>query len=204
MAALTYYNNIPQPSQRIKDSQPEILTNFASLQTYLETNHVAFSEDSSGKHKFVSMPEQGAAPSTAVNEMAMYTKDVSAVSQLFVRRESNGTELNLTGAVSLTTEGWTSLPCGLILKWGYVNGSGPRDALQPTYTYPVGASIPVFSVVFTVVIGSTQRVSGLVVANAYQESRLYGYTTTQIQVFTSGLAGSGGDATDWTYLAIGQ
>lgn len=120
MAALTYYNLIPQASDRLRDSQSQILQNFTSLQSFLEINHTAFSDGNSGKHKFLQMPEEAAAPTTLPNEMGLYTKEgsVSGVSELFVRRENDGTEINITNDVLKNANGYTRLPNGLIVKWG--------------------------------------------------------------------------------------
>ena len=150
MAALTYLNNIPAASQRLRDSQLQILTNFASIQTLVETNHVAFSDADSGKHKFLQMPEQGAAPTTAANEMGLYTKEEGAVSQMFIRRESDGTEINLTNDVSKAANGYTRLPNGLIMKWG--TKTVTRNTLSAELTFDV--TVP-FTTVYTVNVSQT-------------------------------------------------
>lgn len=200
---MAYQPNIPLPTDLLKNSQADIQANFTSNSVAFNQNHVDFNDAGAGKHKFLQMPEQVAAPITAANEMGLYTKEEGGVAQMFIRRENNGTEINLTNDVGKDIQGWTRLPNGLLVKWGYVQGIGSKDQLQPTYNYPVDISIPVFTQVYTVIIGSTQIVHGVVVGNAYQMSRLWGYTTTQIQVFTSGLVGAGGNATDWTYVSIG-
>lgn len=70
------------------------------------------------------MPEQGSAPATAVNEGALYTKDVSGATQLFWRNENNGSEQQLTNPTvsSNATAGGTSYSIdtvfGLKIKWG--------------------------------------------------------------------------------------
>lgn len=200
---MAYQPNIPLPTDLLKNSQADIQANFISNSAAFNQNHVDFNDANAGKHKFLQMPEQSVSPVTAANEMGLYTKEQGGVAQLFVRRESNGDEINLTNDVGKNIQGWTRLANGLIVKWGYVQGIGPRDVIQPTYFYPVDPSIPIFSTVYTVVIGSTQIVHGVVVSNAWQETRLYGYAADRIQVYTSGLAAAGGDATDWTYISIG-
>ena len=49
---MAYLNNIPQATDRIKDSQPQILANFAEIQTLVGVNHVNFNAVDQGKHTF--------------------------------------------------------------------------------------------------------------------------------------------------------
>lgn len=49
-------------------------------------------------HNSVILPEQGSPPSTAGNQMAVYTKEIASQSELFARCESDGTEIQLTSA----------------------------------------------------------------------------------------------------------
>ena len=211
---MSYNKAIPAAGDRLKDSQPQILENFATISALLGVDHVISpwndpadpTMTNQGKHNQVTLPEQTVVPTVAANEMGLYTKEQDSVSQLFVRREGpGGTEINITNDVSKAIEGWTRLPNGLIVKWGYVviTPATAKDALIPAYSYPVGASIPVFSTVYTVLIGSTQMINNVYGADFYQQSRLAAYTTTTIQIFNSGLALAGGTATDWTYISVG-
>lgn len=143
MAFLTYYNNIPQASQRLKDSQPQILTNFESLKSFVDVNHETFSSDPNfGKHKFLQMPERTSAPTTATNEMGFYTKEgsLSGVSEMFIRRENDGAQLNLTEAVA-ASPGYCWLAGKILMKWGY--DTATSKAFKKI-TFPVSASIPAF------------------------------------------------------------
>lgn len=84
-------------------SRDPIRTNFEILQSRFQDNHTDFGSGT-GKHKFMQMPEQASAPTTAVNEGALYTKQgsYSASAELFYRRESNGSEIQLTGIITGT------------------------------------------------------------------------------------------------------
>lgn len=85
-------------------SRDPIRTNFSLIQDRFNENHVGINSGSGGgKHKFLQMPEQSAAPTTAANEAAVYTKQGPApasTTELYFRRESNGTEIQMTGAGS--------------------------------------------------------------------------------------------------------
>lgn len=192
MAALTFYNNIPTASQRLRDSQPQFLTNFASLQTFLETNHVAFSAANSGKHKFLQLPEQSSAPTVAANEMGLYTKEQGSVSQLFVRRESDGTEINLTNPTSsIVTSGYTTLVNGLIIKWG-VTGNLAGNTTT-TASFPVAFPTNCFAVVCT----------GYQTSSGNQLATITAYNASGFTVFNRQLIGIS-TVIKATYIAIGN
>lgn len=114
-----YTPAIPQGGDIISQSQPLILGNFQSLNTSNSVNHVAFNDANQGKHKFLQMPDQSSDPTTAANELALYSKELSAVSTLYFRKESDGTVIQLTGIDPVKAlEGTTFLPGGVVLKWG--------------------------------------------------------------------------------------
>lgn len=131
---MAYTSNIPQAGDDPSDSQSEILANFQEIGTLVAVNHVAFNDGDQGKHKFMQMPEQGSAPSTAANEGALYTKEESGATQLFFRDESSGSERQITGAFTAATNGQVTIPGGLILKWGQGNFSGSSTSGSVTYS----------------------------------------------------------------------
>jgi len=144
---MVYSANIPQPGDRIKDSQPLILANFQDINTWVQVNHVGFVGGANdGKHNYVSMPEQAANPATAVNEAALFVRQgtYSGVSELCFRRENNG-NIYEASAATLATPGWTFLPSGLLLKWGTANATG-----LGTLVFPAGGAIPAFNQIFNV------------------------------------------------------
>lgn len=122
---MTFNPGIPQSSDIPSQSQSQILTNFSQLNTIFGNNHYEFNNATvanRGKHKFVSMPAQGSDPATSSSEMALYTKIVSGNTELFVRRESNGTVVQLTGPASTTIpaqNGSVFIDGGVIMKWGF-------------------------------------------------------------------------------------
>lgn len=56
MASLTYYSSIPQSTDVIANSQPQILTNFASIGSWTGIDHYAFGTAKDGWHKTVTYP----------------------------------------------------------------------------------------------------------------------------------------------------
>ena len=135
---------IPAPTDRPTISQGQILTNFSQLNTIFANNHVSFiAAADRGKHNFCQFPEQAAAPVTAANEGAIYTKvGASATTEAFFRRESNGAELQMTGlpvVVAGPVRGIIT-PWGLRMNWGSVVATGGgMGALLVTYAVPFTA-----------------------------------------------------------------
>ncbi len=126
-----YDETIPQPTDTPAVSQPQILGNFAAISTLINVNHVDFDLADEGKHKWVSMPDQVAAPATAAGEVAIFgfTSVETAATELFFRRSSSGTQVPMTERDG-TTAGWTMLPSGILMKWGTtgITGSGNINA----------------------------------------------------------------------------
>lgn len=156
---------VPQPQSSgstLVGTRDQIRTNFEKIQTQFNQNHVDI--QSSGKHKFLQMPDQSSAPDTAANEIGFYSKDVSGVSTGYFRAENNGSEYRVTAfddvnfaTFGTNTEysaglfgGWTFLPGGLILQYGFapllLNGTNiilyPKSFSANAYsiTYRTGGS----------------------------------------------------------------
>lgn len=171
---MTFTSNIPQSGETLGSTRARVNTNFQQLAVVEAINHVAFNDADQGKHKFLQMPEQAAAPTTAANEGGFYTKD-SGGTNLFYRSESLGSEYKITavddafiarfGTNTLydpvpqnQNGGWTFLPGGLLLMYGtalMASGSGivrfPKSfsaapySIQLTMQKP-GDSIDVFMI----------------------------------------------------------
>lgn len=147
-------NNVPVAGQSLGASRDLINQNFSVIDTAFTVNHVAYNDGSGlqGKHKFVQFPVQAAIPSLTAGDITLYNKlpaspyPQTGVNELFIVK-ANGTTTPIT-ARAASTNGWSYLPSGILLKWGTttsINASSPF-----AYTYPTGSSIPVFSNVFSV------------------------------------------------------
>lgn len=149
---MTYNPSIPQGGDIISQSQQQILTNFTQLNTVFGVDHVAYSPPvaNSGKHNQVSLPEQGGNPATAANEVALYCKDLSSSSTLYLRKESAGTVITMSGQDPIrATAGSTFLPGdstrAVVMKWG-------TNAQSGTGTYAVSFASAFSTAAFTCVI----------------------------------------------------
>lgn len=156
---MTFNPNIPQPTDFLATSQQDILTNFQTANTSQSVNHFPFNDTTAdnGKHKFLQMPES-AAPVTAADEGGVYCKVGAAPAEtnLWLRGENNGFEYQLTSLDSsatasfaantsaINTSGWTFLPGGLVLQYGYRKVSAKGTAT--TVTFPKSFNTAVFCI----------------------------------------------------------
>jgi hypothetical protein len=148
---MTYVSS-PNSGQTLGQTRDQIRTNSDLLKAAIEVNHVALGLADVGKHKFVVMPVQGAAPTTAAGEAATYSKNVGGASQLFfIRDNTAGTEFQFTaGDTSLATfstntayaanhsGGWTFLPGGMIIQYGVRSTPGNSGAITFPLVFPSG------------------------------------------------------------------
>jgi hypothetical protein len=134
---MAYNNAIPQPADRLKDSQPQILENFSQIYNLIGVNHANFNTANAGKHNLVTMPVQAANPATTATEMALYTRTsaLTGAPELAIRRASSGTITEMTAGL-LAATGWCYLPSGILMKWGNTaTGAFPvnLNAVGPAY-----------------------------------------------------------------------
>ena len=128
---MPYNPNIPQPTDIPAQSQPQLLANFQAINTLVNVNHVNFDDPDQGKHKWVSLPDQIADPVTTPTEVAIYGFSSSETSkiELAFKRATAGPpgEVILMTERNGTTNGWTMLPSGLLMKWGTNNATGATN-----------------------------------------------------------------------------
>jgi tail fiber protein gp53 len=153
---------VPRPNasgSTLANTRDQIRTNFELIQDRFEENHVGITGAAGGgKHTFLQMPDQASAPTTAANEGGVYVKAVSGASQLFYRKESNGTEIQITGTdPTAATQGKTFLPGGLVLIWDRITVGLATSNL--TVTFPFGGfPTACFNVQLTTALNSNATV----------------------------------------------
>jgi hypothetical protein len=134
---MAYSPDIPQATDQPSQSQPLLLANFQSIDALVNVNHVDFDDANQGMHKFLQMPEQSAAPTTAANVGGLYTKEINSTTQLFYREESNGTQYQITGgATAASADGQVYLQGGLIMKWGVRSITTPSTTVTFATAFP--------------------------------------------------------------------
>jgi len=122
---VAYNENIPASTDQLKVSQADILANFQALKTLIDVNHETFGAAGEGKHKFLQMPRQLAAPTTAADEAGFFGARgaTSGVMELFFRRENDGIKIPFTSGTRPVADlangqGYSYLGSGVCLLYG--------------------------------------------------------------------------------------
>jgi len=85
---MSFTPNIPASGQKLGNSRLQVLNNFGNYNTVMSVNHVAPNAIDQGKHKFMQMPVQASAPSSASGEGVMYTKTAGSQSIPFYKKDN--------------------------------------------------------------------------------------------------------------------
>lgn len=148
---MVYNPSIPQPSDRLRISQSEILENFTELDNIFDVDHVKYSDitGDAGKHEastFVNRTDKALVipPATTSEELALFVKDDAAgIPRIFYQEPDSagaGAQQQLSGNVKAPADnginplcGETSLAGGVGIKYGLISVPG---SLTPTaFTY---------------------------------------------------------------------
>ena len=138
MPALAY-NDTPMSTDPINQTQAPIRTNFQSIKSLIDINHVDFGSTDYGKHNLVELVLQGSVPSFLPGEVGLYNYPASApfgtYNELYIHKLTTaGTataEIPCTASILSTSKplpvsnrpGWTYLPSGIILQWTQTGAS---------------------------------------------------------------------------------
>lgn len=150
---MAYLPNIPQPGDRLKDSQPQILANFQAIKVAFEINHGDFGTADEGKHVLVSLPENAGLPVIAAGDLGIYARlyTVTNKSEVWVHKNNSTTTVEIPFTASILgflainpgIHGWTFLPSGILLTWIFVTDTG-----LATITIP--PTFPTYNAIFSV------------------------------------------------------
>jgi len=114
---MVYKPLIPKPTDIISQSQVDMIGNFLTLddvwgkpntENVNVGDHIPLTDgnnDNLGGHKKITFIEQSAAPTTLVNELGLYTKNVGSAPEIFYRQESDGDETQLTSLKGISVGG---------------------------------------------------------------------------------------------------
>jgi hypothetical protein len=107
-----FTSNMPASGTSLGFTRPLVVANFGNYKENLEVNHLGINSADFGKHKFLTMPQQGSAPTTSATEGGIYCAPVNAFSATFFQRESSAAEVGLTifpGSATSTFAAFTNL-----------------------------------------------------------------------------------------------
>lgn len=86
---MSFTPGIPNTGQSLGFTKDSVRNNFLNYFDTISVNHVAPNVAGAGKHKFMQMPVQGSAPSTAATEGAIYAKTILGQSVPFYRKDAS-------------------------------------------------------------------------------------------------------------------
>lgn len=195
MPSFPYNNLIPQPTDQLSVSQGQILTNFGSIKSLVDIDHVDFANNDAGKHNKSSYVTQSPAPTFAATEVGIYNfvYPTTTKNEGYVHKQTSAStaEIPFTASIlstslpAILSAGWTYLPSGILLKWG---SSTTNAAVQ---NFPTSATIPVFTVCLHVIASINGTQTGATI-NAVPTSATQFLATV-----------SSGANMNFSYLAIG-
>ena len=140
---MTYYPTIPQAGDLPSQSQAQILSNFAEIDTDFARDHVALTAATNrGFHKYTRFEMQATGPATTLTQVAFYCKNDGVAPNLYFRRSNipaAGAEILMTANVTPVNAatGQSFLPGGLIMKWGqFTMGASPTTHAYTTGAFP--------------------------------------------------------------------
>lgn len=195
----TYDNMIPQPTDILSDSQDDLLQNFQVLATAFAVNHGPYNEMApfpQGSHTEVTLPNNNAPDPTPIATANIWSAQsgFTNTTELFWQRENNGTVIPFTAFLANNT-GWTRLPSGILLKWGFPGVTG----LNQPIVFPVSGIIPPFANIFQV-LTTLQVISGIRVSSNVISGSII---TTGFNVDVINMVTGAGATAIVSYLAIG-
>jgi hypothetical protein len=188
--SFTYNLNIPAANNNPSADQPNMKTNTNSINSILNVDHFPFAAGNAGRHKQVTLTNE-AAPGFTGGNGTLYANLASGQSWPFWQNALGS--FQLAGQNSVSANGYTTLPGGVILQWGTktINFSGSSTSVSFPLTFPNAA----FSVTFACVNNQGNSPSA---NNIYVRS---GTLTTS--GFTASNSSSGG-TTAIFWMAIGN
>lgn len=141
-------NNVPLSGQTLNDTRDPIRNNFSTINTAFLQDHVEYNLAGQGKHNRVTMPIQVGDQPTTATEMALYTKNVAGIPQLFLRRNTNGAVIDLSSMAynftsSTIINGYGRLPGGILMKWGVFLAANGTNNLTYDVSAPAFTQVPV-------------------------------------------------------------
>ena len=212
---MDYYTGFPTPEDSLGGTQLKFFTNWASVKTFVDTNHYDFANTLAGNHKWVLYGRQtGTFPDTsspsALTIATYAAADSTPRTQLWFQPQNDATGANAiqltagdvtdaafsTNAAYTTVPaqtnrlgGWTFLPGGLLMQYGSINIA----VSAATTIYPVEFSGSPYS------LQITPYFSGI--APSSKPEIIVSLSGSPTKTFT--FAAGNSNATGYFWIAIG-
>lgn len=199
MTLISYTLGIPNGPDNPSADQPLMKINNDHISQLIAIDHAGFNVNNSGNHNKSTYLAQSVSPISAAGQLVLYSKTGSSGQELHLVRDGIlGTDTLLTTAQitapSRTQNGFTWLPGGLLLQWGFKTiAPGSNTITFTTEGCVAFAVVAGFSPIVTV---SPRRT-----VNPNNVDQIY-VNATSATTFTINNT-SGGGITDMYWHAIG-
>lgn len=132
----TYQSNIPAATDTLATSQGDIQTNFASIESLIDVDHVDFNDANAGMHNQITLPLNDnspiapvfSSPNIGLYNLVPAAAPLTNINELFINKYVNGlvqkqipmtaSTLSTNAVPAAFSTGYTYLPSGIIMKWG--------------------------------------------------------------------------------------
>ncbi len=146
MASSTYNPNIPQPTDQISLSQPQILTNFSQLNVLYSNDHVAWNAtntNSRGQHiKITFNAPLSMDPNQVATIASLYTKTVTNTELFFQNGNTSANVFQLTNLVPTSgNDGNSGTYSVFVSPWGLKYFYGKTASINGTKFLTLSGSI---------------------------------------------------------------
>jgi hypothetical protein len=138
---MSYNPAIPQSTDLISNSQPQILANFSQLNTIFDFNHFTWNDATAanrGLHRKIDFPTPTTVSAPTGNDSVLYPKTVAAATELVF--DNAALSMQITNSALAVASGEGMLPGGLLIKCGsgsILNGNSTQ-AVVFTTAFPTG------------------------------------------------------------------
>ena len=152
----TYQPGIPTGTVKFNQDYLNVQKNFQQLETSFGKNHIPLSVTANnGKHTFIEMVNNAGIPAgLSAAEGTLYTKAATG-SQLFYSPDASTNEYKMTNVLASKFStfgtstpyatgmlgGWTFLPGGMILNYGFKSNPVDGDTITYARPYPAGSNM---------------------------------------------------------------
>ena len=207
-----YNPNIPQPTDLLSNSQPQLLVNFQSLQAWIDVNHVDYDDNlgNAGKHLYVVCPDTASYPAPSpfpfnTTDTGFYNNTAYSsafTNSMWFHPAGLNTAFNdfpISDGI-LDKTGWSFLPSGLFVLWGSATMTTPL--LKQQFFFPTtsgGLSIPPFAQAPYFML--TQLQQATMVGNLSYSIGISSVTTTSFYAVNSI---DGDNSVNFYWVAVGN
>jgi hypothetical protein len=213
MATNYDYNlNIPFATNKPSVDQPDMQINTNSIASIIGTDHLTFGTATGsqidGYHNIIHFNTQLNDPNAIPGTGQLYTRTISGDQELFYE-SGNGIKSQLTSPSGTSPGfiGYTFLPGGIIMQWGFINGthSGSNHTFNAGDTGSVTFPIPFPNNIFTVqtTLNFNTHTAGSPASSSAEVVAL-DYFNTNNTGFRWQISGSGSSYTVFYWTAIGN